>query len=181
MAIRWHLKKGQTMYYPDLSPYTNMINAREPLVDDAPQALSVGWLEAGHPFAQGGAANEFMARLWTLGRAPVNLMRGCHECDFCSDPSFSYLNVRQGDEELGMGNGEIWVFSNDHKVYIAPTLIYHYITHHRYLPPEPFIHAVLRAPLPDTPEYDRLAGQFMWGKIMHRKKEIERRLAQGNQ
>jgi hypothetical protein len=169
------------MYYHDLSSYTNMINAREPLVVDAPQALSVGWLETGHSYTQGEITGEFMARLWTLGRAPVNLMRGFHECDFCSDPSFSYLNVHKGDEELGMGNGEIWVFGDDGKVYVAPTLIYHYITQHRYLPPEPFVRAVLEAPLPDTPEYDRLAGQFRWGKNMLREKEFERRHAQGNQ
>ena len=163
------------MHYTDLTPYTYLTNARQPLVDGAPEALSVGWLEAGHPYTEGHVTNEFMERLWTLGRAPVNLIRGFDECDFCSDPSFAYLNVRQGDEELGMGNGEIWVFGDNNKVYVAPTLIYHYITHHRYLPPEPFIHAVLVAPLPNTPEYDRLCSQFMWGKLLLREKAIERR------
>jgi hypothetical protein len=160
------------MYYDDFTPYIYLTNAREPRVDSAPQALNIGWLASSHPYTHGDVSDEFKARLWIFCRAPVNLMRGFHKCDFCSDPSFSYLSVRKGDEELGMGNGEVWICSHNDKVYVAPTLIYHYITQHQYLPPEPFIQAELTAPLPDTPEYDRLASHFRWGKNMLREKEF---------
>jgi hypothetical protein len=169
------------MYYADLTPYEYFMKTRGPITDNAPQPLNVGWLEAGHPFTKGDVSNVFMARLWAFCCAPVNLTRGFHECQFCSDESFAYLTVRQGDEKIGMGHAEIWVFGDDDKVYVAPTLIYHYITHHNYLPPEPFIRAVLEAPLPDTPEYDRLCSQFMWGKLLLREKAIERRHSQANQ
>jgi len=169
------------MYYPELSPYIYMTNARKPLVDNAPQPLNVGWIEAGYPFAQGAVRDAFMVRLWAFCRAPVNLTRGFHECQFCSDETFAYLTVRKGDEKIGMGHAEIWVFGNDDKVYVAPTLIYHYITQHHYLPPEPFIRAVLTAPLPDTPEYDLLCSQFMWGKLLLIEKAIDRRHSQANQ
>lgn len=163
------------MHYSDLSRYTYATNSGRPLVGTAPQSLNVGWLEATYPFSKGDVTDNFMVRLWTLCRTPVNLMRGFHECDFCSDPTLAYLKTYQGDEELGMGNGEIWAFGGDGNVYVAPTLIYHYITHHQYQPPEQFIQAVLAAPLPDTPEYDIQAAQFQWGENMLRRKAAERR------
>lgn len=163
------------MHFADLSPYTYATNSRRPLVDEAPQSLNIGWLATEYPYTQGDVADDFMARLWTFCHTPVNLMRGFHECDLCADPTLAYLKAHRGGEEIGMGNGEIWVFGDDGKVYVAPTLIYHYIAQHHYQPPKQFIRAVLAAPLPDTPAYDLQAAQFQWGQNMLRWKAAELR------
>ncbi|MEW6206883.1 MAG: hypothetical protein AB1631_00845 [Acidobacteriota bacterium] len=44
---------------------------------------------------------------------------------------------------IGFGSGEIRVRGRGRIRYAAPTLIYHYIETHRYLPPQEFIEAVL--------------------------------------
>jgi hypothetical protein len=38
-------------------------------------------------------------------------------------------------------------------IYVAPALILHYIRAHNYLPPFPFLKAVLACPEPTSPEY----------------------------
>jgi hypothetical protein len=44
-------------------------------------------------------------------------------------------------EEM-LGNGEIRVRGLDGKIYVAPVLIFHYISRHEYLPPGVFLEAV---------------------------------------
>jgi hypothetical protein len=163
------------MHYHDLTPYAYLSRASEPLTDAAPRPLNVGWLEHGYPFNRAEPSADLVDRLWALCRTPVNATRGFHECEFCSDSTRAYMTVRRGDETIGLGHAEIWVFDGAGTVYVAPTLVYHYITAHGYAPPPLFVAALLGCPLPDTPEYDRLAGQFMWGKRMLREKEFERR------
>ncbi|WP_338285215.1 hypothetical protein [Luteolibacter sp. LG18] len=46
--------------------------------------------------------------------------------------------------EHSLGNGEIRVRGADGVIYGAPTLIYHYVVAHDYLPPAAFIEAVCR-------------------------------------
>lgn len=163
------------MHYHDLTPYEYLAKSRGPLADAAPRSLNVGWLERGHPFDTAEPSAELLARLWALCRAPVNATRGTHECELCDADPLSYFVIRQGDQEIGLGHAEIWVFDGADTVYVAPTLVYHYITAHHYCPPPQFVEALLRCPLPESPEYDRLASQFMWGKLMLREKEFERR------
>ncbi|MDE6313851.1 MAG: hypothetical protein K2M46_09595 [Lachnospiraceae bacterium] len=53
-------------------------------------------------------------------------------------PTIEYSNIKR---EVGFY--EIRVFGENNVTYAAPSMIYHYITHHNYLPPEEFIKAVL--------------------------------------
>jgi hypothetical protein len=62
-----------------------------------------------------------------------------HQCEFCHDPEAS------GRLNLGVPFGDV--------IFIAPELVVHYMTRHRYLPPEDFITAVMRSALPGTGEY----------------------------
>jgi len=63
-----------------------------------------------------------------------------------------YFLTRDG-KEIYLGNGSIEVSASEEGVvYHAPTLIYHYIVDHQYLPPQEFIDAVLR--LPHSPQTD---------------------------
>lgn len=168
------------MYYEDLTPYEYLAKSRGPLTETAPHALNVGWLERGHVFPQAVPSAEIVGKLWALCRTPINATRGTHECEFCDADPHSYFEIRQDNEVIGLGHAEIWVFDGAVTVYVAPTLIYHYITAHHYAPPTQFVNALLCCPLPNTPDYDLLAGQFMWGKMMLREKDFERRHTQSD-
>lgn len=130
------------MYFDDLSP-------RYKIVPNwvSSNMLSVGWLAKEHKFKQGDVAVEFTKKLLLFCERPENLMRGYHVCDLCpinkSDEHPSMLFVLKPDgEKLHLGNGEVYVKGNGGKIYSAPTLIYHYIMEHKYLPPQEFIDAV---------------------------------------
>ncbi len=160
------------MYYPDLTPYQYRSESGQPAVDGVAPALNVGWIDSAYPYPQGAVPDALVARLWAFGHTPVGLFRGFHECPFCDADPRTYLVVRQGDDKIGMGNGEIWVFGDDGPAYAAPTLIYHYVVEHRYRPPDAFIQAILDSPLPGSPEYEGRAGQYVWGQHMLRMKRF---------
>jgi len=63
------------------------------------------------------------------------------------------------DPPLPLGSAQIFVFGERGKIYVAPNMIYHYVTAHRYKPPEEFICALKHGPCPPDPEYvDRLVA-----------------------
>ena len=100
--------------------------------------LSVGWLDRRHPFRAGETSEEFRNKLGQLCRRPTKRYFGFHDCELCNGA------VRPA------GNGEIRV-SDGNVMYAAPTLIYHYVVAHAYLPPEAFIAAVLAWKDPSGP------------------------------
>ena len=132
--------------------------------------LAVGWLSVEHPFPA-----ELLDPPASLVERPVNLYRGTHECDICppaedfSVPPASAREVRMrraGEDhwhqgwmmgqravvdgrELELGNGEIQICGEGSAVYVAPTMILHYIIDHHYLPPAEFIQAVRVGRMPD--------------------------------
>jgi hypothetical protein len=161
------------MYFPDLTPYTYLTEAAQPVLENALPVVNIGWLDDRHIYSQGDAPPDFIARLWAFCASPVNNTRGFHECPFCDVEPSKYLMVQQGNEEIGMGSGEIWIFGSNALTYAAPSLIYHYIVNHHYMPPEEFIQATLDAPLPGTSEYGECAGRYMWGKVMLRNKKYD--------
>jgi hypothetical protein len=98
--------------------------------------FNVGWLAAGYVFPTGESPPEFINGLRGLAKKRVNLTRGIHLCEFCSE-------VDRSNPDF-LGNGEIWVRGRWLKTYAAPTLIVHYVEAHSYRPPDAFIAAVLR-------------------------------------
>src|SRR5215210_3381389 len=110
------------MYFADLSPYTYAAQSGQPISDAAPRALNVGWLDNAYPFPQAEPSPEFIARLWTFCRTPINAMLGFHECQFCDDDPTTYLSIEQDGVRVGFGHAEIWVFGSEGKTYVAPTL-----------------------------------------------------------
>ena len=56
-------------------------------------------------------------------------------------------------ERISLGHAEIYVFGEEGKVYVAPTLIFHYVTVHQYKPPIEFVQALKNGPVPPGPEY----------------------------
>ncbi|MBM4073696.1 MAG: hypothetical protein FJ271_32960 [Planctomycetes bacterium] len=126
------------MYFEDLTPYSYHRSEAES------GAVNVGWLGADHPFASGTASVEFLDRLFVICRDHVFKMhRGFHVCEFCPNAANAPLAAIRIGNEARLGFGEIRVRHQGGKVFAAPTLIYHYVADHQYLPPREFIEAVL--------------------------------------
>jgi len=126
------------MYFADLSPCRYY-------------GLSVGWLEKGHRFARGQVPARFLEPLLERCRHPEIRHRGAHFCEFCPTLEEAHAaRVRElpdGDRVL-LGSGLIRVHPRHGLAFVAPTLIWHYIQAHGYLPPGGFIEAVME----DNPE-----------------------------
>ena len=92
------------------------------------------------------------------------------------------IHPRSG-EKIELGYAQIVVFAPGGRIYIAPNMIYHYVTVHHYKPPDEFIQALRDGPCPPEPEYiERLktsglptfyveALQMMW-QIKEKKRGI---------
>lgn len=139
--------------------------------------LAVGWLSVAYPFPTGNFPSDLLDRLAELVENPVNRFRGMHDCDIClpavehrfPEPPEEHQgvlmqslgtwivsertdwSVRIAGREIDVGNGEIQVVGEGNVVYVAPTMILHYIVAHRYLPPEEFLRAVRTGHLPELP------------------------------
>jgi hypothetical protein len=133
-------------YFADLSHYAYGRRSH-------PGVVHVGWLDNIHPFPQGPVDLRLLEKMKLLAAKPVELHRGKHLCDLCSeppdlvqttipnrvvlDPDCSW--ARWASERSG--NGEIRV-SDGGVTFAAPVLIVHYIEAHGYLPPAEFLKAV---------------------------------------
>jgi hypothetical protein len=138
------------MYIPDLFRYKHL---------NEPPCLTIGWLDDLHPYPRGTSPNLFIERLWAFCQAPVHVTMGIHECELCRPPMIIYP-AKRGEEIAYLGTAEIRVFGLDKRVYAAPTLIYHYVVTHQYLPPEEFVQAILDGPLPMSAQYQALTKAF---------------------
>src|SRR5450631_2208157 len=147
-------------YFADLTDYTYIPTGHASHAG----TKNVGWLNAGHAFEKAAPTEELLDRLWTYCSVSVAQTRGIHRCEFCPGKDV-HLADRKGDKLL-LGTSEIRVFAGFGHVYAAPTLIYHYVSEHRYKLPEPFVRALMADPAPPAAEYfDRLAQASLdWRK-----------------
>jgi hypothetical protein len=130
------LGRCRMTFYEDLSDYTYTES-------DVPM-INVGWLGEGQDFQIGTTGDGARDILVKMAENPMNLMRGSHSCDFCSEDSplrFTAPGTSFG--KVSLGNGEIHVQGSGGVIYSCPTLIIHYIDRHKYRPPAVFIQAVL--------------------------------------
>ena len=154
------------MYYPDLVPYnTNEYNSLG--------TVRVGWLDSHYSFAQAQMPQEFHARLFQFCQHSILHMRGYHECEFCEPPQAGMLQEARNGVALWLGNAEIRVVGQD-KLYAAPTLIYHYVIRHQYAPPDEFVTAVLRSPLPGSTAYDKMIDSVL-ATYGHKPRNVSKR------
>ena len=115
----------------------------------------VGYLARGHSFTKGTASEVFFDCLVALVERPLSAWCGYHTCDlgWCGlslggeQPKFRYKGrlIRLGATDILVPGDEV--------VYLAPSLILHYIRRHKYLPPQCFVKAVLNCPAPSSQEY----------------------------
>jgi hypothetical protein len=117
------------VYYPDLN------------TNSSEGVIRIGWLDRDAPFSQGVADPEFVERLKFHYNRRVRQSRGFHECPFCEESRFG-LPMELNEKTLTLGSAEIEIKDNQGRVFVAPDLLYHYITEHHYLPPREFIEAV---------------------------------------
>jgi hypothetical protein len=122
------------MYFADLSPCEYY-------------GLSVGWLEKGHDFPQGAVPSGFLERLLERCRNPAIRHCGGHLCEFCPSlkhaQAASNLQLPRG-ERVWLGSGFIQVHPRQGVAFVAPTLVFHYVRDHGYLPPARFIEATMQ-------------------------------------
>jgi hypothetical protein len=111
------------MYIDDLTP---MIDRNGQAM---PKIVAIGWLDRGHEFSVGQTPLDFRDVLRRLCEQPVRRTRGFHNCPFCTG-------------EQVRGNGEIDVLGQDRRVFVAPSMVSHYVDRHSYRPPEAFVQAV---------------------------------------
>ena|ERR1700677_1330285 len=138
-------------WHQDLSKYSY-----GPTVPAGQVALSVGWLEHGHDFPTGEVPQEFVDELAKLcAQYGYARTRGWHECDLPhGNDELEYpCRIPVNGERVPLGSAEVRVATDSGTVLAAPNLIWHYVTYHRYLPPEEFIRAVLEH-RPAPPEYN---------------------------
>ncbi|SOD60455.1 hypothetical protein SAMN06297387_102136 [Streptomyces zhaozhouensis] len=137
-------------YYADLSRYT-----RHPAgVPSGVTALNVGWLSwtRRYPrFARGRVPEEFAAALTLLCRdGQRERTSRFHPCGLphLVGERRRPVRMRVAGEDVLLGNSEVVAVAADGTWLVAPSLIHHYVTRHRYRPPEEFVEAVLAARTP---------------------------------
>lgn len=115
--------------------------------------LAVGWLEATAPFWTGPVRREFFSKLVDLLAEPWQpaISAGHHRCGLCRFTGGPAALCFEGRSvQLGVTN--LFVPGED-RVYVAPSLIAHYMDAHGYGPPPAFVRAVLACPEMGTLAY----------------------------
>jgi hypothetical protein len=143
-------KVSQVMSHrKDLSRYSN---------DDA-NLLNVGWLDRNEIFPRGETSQEFRDALTEHIRYSVVQTLGRHRCNLCSDAGHEVRIKLAGGGLIHLGSCEIRVFAENGIIYAAPNLVYHYVMDCEYLPPEPFVEAVIKSPRPPSDDYIALLAR----------------------
>lgn len=135
---------------PDLTPYTGC-----PADDEIGLApLAVGWLQHGQEYPQGRPPAGFATALlpFCLDAYRVCPLPSPQPCPLCQQ---AVPVINHHGQPATLGSGELRVIGEE-EIYAAPTLLYHYVTAHQYLPPEEFVAAVLSGPPAGSAEHRAL-------------------------
>jgi hypothetical protein len=166
-------------YFADLSPCTYFHHFLRP----SGRLLAVGWLDDSHPFPRGPVKDHTLSRLALLVQppwpepdqlsdddresiamgailGPWEPVFGCgyHDCEICNDANDLARRGRGivvDGRSIKVGAFNLFV-PGVGVVYLAPSLILHYIKDHEYLPPTVFLEAVDRCPPMHSSEYRQL-------------------------
>lgn len=123
---------------------------------DSSALRAVGWLGAEAEFSRGQVPHDFFAKLVALLVDPWEPVTafGIHRCELCQFTGgpgavqFAGTTIRLGASNLFVPGAGC--------IYVAPSLVVHYIDAHGYRPPEEFVQAVLRCPPTRSMEFKRL-------------------------
>lgn len=132
------------VFIPDLTPL-NLQPFRT-----SSQLLAVGWLEPGCEIPTGPIDNDFAVKLSELFLDPWEPMHamGRHSCGFCrlsGGPTTFHLENSAKSAQVAVGAANLWL-PGEGVLYVAPSLILHYMDAHEYAPPLKFQAAVVACP-----------------------------------
>lgn len=115
-------------YFPDLSPCEYFGAAHRN------RLVAVGWLAKGHEFTKANVDAQFAAKLVEIAKDPWEPVHfaGPHFCEFCRI------------SRIG-GVANLFIPAEGF-LYVAPSLVVHYIGAHEYAPPTGFQGAVVACP-----------------------------------
>jgi hypothetical protein len=127
-------------HFLDLSDYS-YTSRQDSLQSRA--VLNVGWLAAGREFPRCEPRVDLVEALLTCCTAAVEFHRGYHECDLRphAEPGFDTMELN--GRTIRLGNGQIRIPAENEIIYVAPTLVAHYVANHQYCPPAEFVEAVM--------------------------------------
>jgi hypothetical protein len=140
------------VHYEDLEPYGLATSPFE-------RERAVGWLDPGHAYPVGRTHPRVVLRLFDLlhdPRVAIVGMMGYSACTLCPDPPRKAPTVvvwrpawwrRTRRAEVGAA---VLYLPGTERVYVAPSMILHYILVHGYAPPAEFTEAALAYPRPGT-------------------------------
>ncbi|MET3722614.1 hypothetical protein [Sphingomonas trueperi] len=147
------------MFFEDLSGYKYYTKIAVPGV------RTVGWLDEEHPFRVGEVDRSLLSKLekMMIGSNEVdihvNKIRSVHPCNICGDDDFAR-------SKLKIGSTELWIPDGDGGFYASPSMIFHYISDHSYLPPDEFIKALENFNLNERYnaqiQYENAISQMEW-------------------
>ena len=137
-------------HYADLAPCDYFTP------DHDGKLVAVGWLARGHVYSKGDVSPDLFARLHQLLVNPWQpcVAMGAHACNFhrfTNGPGQITLN--NVTVQLGVSN--LFVPS-DVRLFVAPSLILHYIDAYEYSPPPEFCDAVMACPEMRSMDYLKL-------------------------
>lgn len=109
-------------------------------------AFAVGWLAEGRAYTRGEVSREHFRQLAALLVNPWEpvVTAGRHACPFCRFTGGPGSVVSDGCV-VPVGSRVVFVPS-EHRLYVAPSLILHYVDAHAYAPPAEFVAAVASCP-----------------------------------
>ena len=127
--------------------------------------LSVGWLDKKYKYTTGHVDSYLTEKLLLLmfehKQVIVNQTRGLHLCDMCVGRSVDrVVAAHYKERRIYLGTAQIWLPAQNNQILAAPTLIYHYIQKHDYLPPPIFLDALSEY----QPNFD-WNGQAIYDKL----------------
>lgn len=145
------------MHLTDLQPL------KFPPFDRFDKLIAVGWLEPGHEFATGDVSAEFVNKLAGLLVNPWEpaFAMGRHPCGFCrftGGPATLQIGDFPGRKEVRIGAANLWLPA-DGFLFVAPSMMLHYIDAHGYSPPAEFQAAVMECPEMRSLDYLKLLTQ----------------------
>lgn len=136
-------------YYEDLSPCDYFGQSWSHLV-------AIGWLESNREYVRGEVSTEFFKSLIELLVNPWQpvVASGVQRCNFCRF-SGGPGKLQFGGITVRIGVANLFV-PEEHQVFVAPSLIAHYIDSHEYAPPNKFQQAVLACSRIASADYVRM-------------------------
>ncbi|MGB1249891.1 MAG: hypothetical protein ACPG8W_04610 [Candidatus Promineifilaceae bacterium] len=134
-------------YFKDLDEYHGCHD--EEMFSLAP--LGVGFLRRKQDFTTGQTPQRFLIKLATFLLSPVCAVGKAMACPLCGE----HVTTQIDGKEVVLGSAEIRILGEEN-IYAAPDLILHFITAHKYRPPQKFIDVVMKAPGVNSAEHRAL-------------------------